>query len=290
MKPDRLSFAGAGGIKLATDAWGDASAPPLVLLHGGGQTRGAWGEAGPQFAALGWRVFAVDLRGHGETDWSPDGAYGIGLFADDVRAIAASLDAPPVLVGASLGGLCSLLAAGEEPRAAVRALVLVDVAHRPHAAGVARVVEFMSARPEGFASVEEAASAVAAYLPHRTAPQVAAGLERNLRRRGDRWVWHWDPRMLGSFGAKNPRIASPERNIAAARAVGEPILLVRGGSSDVITEEIAEEFVGLVDGAERVDVSGAGHMVAGDRNDRFIAAMEPFLDRLGARSSATPPA
>jgi pimeloyl-ACP methyl ester carboxylesterase len=275
-----VRLAGAGGLTLAADAWGDEDAPPLVLLHGGGQTRGAWGGAGERLAGLGWRVLAVDMRGHGESDWSADGGYSVERYADDVRALAAGLGAPPVLVGASLGGMSSLLAAGEAPRAAVAGLVLVDVAHRPHAQGVARIVEFMSARPQGFTSVEEAADAVAAYLPHRTPPEVAAGLERNLRRRGDRWVWHWDPRLL----TMNPGKLSPDRMIAAARAVEAPLLLVRGGSSDVITEEIADEFATLVPGSERVEVGGAGHMVAGDRNDRFLAAMEPFLTRLDAGS------
>ena len=213
-----VRLSGAGGLALAADAWGDDAAPPLVLLHGGGQTRGAWGEAGARLAALGWRVLAVDLRGHGESAWSDDGVYSVDRYADDVRALARGLGAPPVLVGASLGGMSSLLAAGEEPRAGVAGLVLVDVAHRPHAAGVRRIVEFMSARPEGFESVDEAAGAVAAYLPHRTQPEVAAGLERNLRRQGDRWVWHWDPRLL----TMNPATLSPDRFVAAARAVDAP--------------------------------------------------------------------
>jgi pimeloyl-ACP methyl ester carboxylesterase len=289
-EPRTLRLAGADGVMLAADAWGDDAAPPLVLLHGGGQTRGAWGAAGERLAGLGWRVLAVDMRGHGDSDWSPDGVYAIDGFAEDVRAVALGLDVPPVLVGASLGGLSSMIAAGEEPRAPVAGLVLVDVAHRPHAEGVARIIEFMSARPEGFASVDEAADAVAAYLPHRTQPEVAAGLERNLRRRGDRWVWHWDPRMLDRFDDRMRLAVGPERLVPAARAIDAPLLLVRGGSSDVITEEIAGEFADLVPGIERVDVAGAGHMVAGDRNDRFLAAMEPFLRRLSPRSSATPPA
>ena len=283
-----MRLPGADGLSLAADAWGDAAAPPLVLLHGGGQTRGAWGAAGPRLADLGWHVLAVDMRGHGESDWSPDGVYTMARFGDDVRAIVAGLDAPAVLVGASLGGLSSLIAAGFEPRAPVAGLVLVDVAHRPNAEGVARIVAFMGARPEGFASVDEAAAAVADYLPQRERPGAAAGLERNLRRRGDRWVWHWDPRLLDRFDDRMQNALGPERLLAAAQAIDAPLLLVRGGISDVITQPIADEFAELVPGSERVDVSGAGHMVAGGRNDRFLAAMEPFLARVSPRSSATP--
>jgi pimeloyl-ACP methyl ester carboxylesterase len=267
-----------GGAVLTADTWGDEAAPPLVLLHGGGQTRGAWGQAGPRLAALGWHVVAPDLRGHGDSDWSTDGRYGLDLFADDVRALVRELGGRPVLVGASLGGLSSLLAAGEPPRAPVRALVLVDVAHRADLAGVDRIVEFMRAQPDGFVSVEQAAEAVAAYLPHRPRPDDHEGLRRNLRRRGDRWVWHWDPRMLDHLPARIGRPGGAERYLGAARRAGVPILLVRGGVSDVVREEIASEFCARVQGAGYVDVADAGHMVAGDRNDRFVEAILPFLD------------
>jgi pimeloyl-ACP methyl ester carboxylesterase len=268
------------GIAMVADVWGDATAPPVVLLHGGGQTRHAWGETGPSLAARGWQVLAPDLRGHGESDWSPDGSYTIDGFADDVRALVGALDRPPVLVGASLGGLSALLAVGEAPRAPARALVLVDVAHRAAPAGVSRILEFMGGRPDGFASLEEAAAAVAAYLPDRAAPDSLSGLRRNLRARDGRWVWHWDPRLLGRLDRSIVRAGAPSRYLAAIRAVSAPILLLRGVLSDVLSEDIAEELCALVPSIERVDVAGAGHMVAGDRNDRFLAALLPFLVRL----------
>jgi pimeloyl-ACP methyl ester carboxylesterase len=275
-----VRLAGSGDARLAADAWGAEDGPPLLLLHGGGQTRGAWGAAGARLAELGWRVVAPDLRGHGESDWVDGGTYDVDLFADDVRALVAGLGAPPVLVGASLGGLSSLLAAGERPRAHARALVLVDVAHRPEPAGVRRIFDFMSGRPDGFASVDEAAAAVGEYLPHRQAPDGHDGLRRNLRRRGERLVWHWDPALVASFrGRVDPR-GSGERNLAAARSARCPILLVRGGVSDVVSRRLAAEFCALVPAAELVEVPGAGHMVAGDRNDSFIDAIVPFLATL----------
>jgi pimeloyl-ACP methyl ester carboxylesterase len=273
------------GAELVADTWGDERSRPLILLHGGGQTRAAWGEAGARLAALGWRVLAPDLRGHGDSDWSADGAYDLDLFADDVRALVAATAGRPVVVGASLGGLSSLLAAGEPPRAAVRALVLVDVAHRPEATGARRIVEFLGSRPDGFASVEEAAAAVAAYLPHRTPPDDHEGLRRNLRRRGERWVWHWDPRLLDRLPGSIDAPAAAERHLAAARRVDVPILLVRGGISDVVSEAIAAEFCERVPGVERVAVADAGHMVAGDRNEHFVEAIMPFLARLSRRQA-----
>ncbi|EMF01522.1 alpha/beta hydrolase [Streptomyces mobaraensis NBRC 13819 = DSM 40847] len=272
---------GGGGVPLAADVWGEASAPPVVLLHGGGQTRHAWHGAGPRLAALGWRVVAPDLRGHGASGWSPDGAYHLGLFADDVRALVAELGGRPVLVGASLGGLGSLLAAGEAPGADVRALVLVDVAHRPDPHGARRIVEFMRSRPDGFAGLDEAAAAVAAHLPHRPRPDGIEGMRKNLRRHGDRWVWHWDPRLLDGFEGRMDPPGMAARLLTAARGADVPILLVRGGLSDVVRADIAERFCDAVPRARRVDVAGAGHMVAGDRNEHFVDAIVPFLEEVG---------
>ncbi|MDG4862975.1 alpha/beta hydrolase [Streptomyces sp. T-3] len=276
--PRPRSFVGHGGILLTADVWGDDASPPLVLLHAGGQTRRAWDRTGPRLAGLGWRVIAPDLRGHGTSEWSADGDYGLDLFAEDVRALVSELGAPPMLVGASLGGLSSLLAAGEAPRAAIRALVLVDVAHRPDPRGVRRVTEFMRRRPEGSATVEETAAAISAHLPHRARPNDLEGIRNSLRRHGDGWAWHWDPRMLDSFEGRMDPPGMAERLLDAARHTGVPILLVRGGISDMVREDIAEEFCDRVPNARYVDVADAGHMVAGERNEHFIDAIVPFLE------------
>ncbi|WP_051837255.1 alpha/beta fold hydrolase [Streptomyces sp. NRRL F-2580] len=278
--PRHRDFVGHGGIRITADVWGADSSPPLVLLHGGGQTRHAWDRTGPRLAALGWRVIAPDLRGHGTSAWSADGDYALDLFAEDVRAIVARLGGRPVLIGASLGGLASLLAAGEAPRAAIRALVLVDVAHRPDPRGFRRIVAFMRGHPDGFADVGEAAAAVSAHVPHRPRPSDPEGIRTKLRRHGDRWVWHWDPRMLDSFEGRMDPPGMAERLLDAARHADVPILLVRGGISDVVREDVAEQFCDSVPDARRIDVLGAGHMVAGDRNDHFLDAIVPFLERV----------
>jgi pimeloyl-ACP methyl ester carboxylesterase len=270
-------FLGASGLKLAGETWGNPGDPPLLLLHGGGQTRGAWSGSGSRLASLGYHVIALDLRGHGESEWAP--SYAIETFADDVRAVCRSLGRPVVLVGASLGGISSLLAAGEEPRAAATAVVLVDIAHRPEEIGVSRILAFMRARPDGFASIEEAADAVAAYLHHRPPPESIEGLKKNLRLKNGRWMWHWDPRLVDDFSNLDGLARAAERFLAAARAAEVPILVVRGKISDVLTDEIAREFLREVPQAQYADVADAGHMVAGDRNDRFIEAIAPFLAR-----------
>jgi non-heme chloroperoxidase len=266
-----------GGMEIVADAFGDPAGEPVVFLHGGGQTRHAWGGTARELAEKGWYALSLDLRGHGESSWSAAGDYRLDAFIADLRAVLAGLGRPAAVVGASLGGMTALLAAGEEPRTEVAALVLVDIAPRIEHAGAQRIVSFMLSRPEGFASLEEAADAVAAYQPHRKRPRDTRGLEKNLRLGPDeRWRWHWDPRFLSSTGG--PAASNtPGRLDAAARALTAPALLVRGRLSDLLSEEGARHFLELAPHARYVDVSDAGHMVAGDRNDLFTRAVIDFL-------------
>jgi len=162
--PRPFSF-GAGGLRLAGKAWGDPDAPPVVMLHGAGQTCHAWGAAA--LAADGWSAVAIDRRGHGDSDWCRDAAYSLEAFAGDVVALTDSFSEPPVMVGASVGGLAALVAQGSASRQLFRALVLVDITPKLEAEGVQRVVGFMAAHPEGFGSLEEASAALARYLPNR---------------------------------------------------------------------------------------------------------------------------
>lgn len=268
-------FQGAHGVRLVADVAGPSEAPPVLLLHGGGQTRGAWKETVDTLVGRGLFVTAVDLRGHGESDWPVDADYSLDAFSEDVRLVAAALPSRPAIVGASLGGLAALVAEAEHQIA--RALVLVDVAPTIEPDGVARIVSFMAAVPEGFASVEEAAEAVAAYLPGRRRPRDLSGLARNLRKGDDgRLRWHWDPRFL--HGPRPPHAARSADSLReAARKVQVPTLLVRGRRSDLLSMRGVEEFLALVPHAEFADVADAGHMVAGDRNDPFTAAISRFV-------------
>jgi pimeloyl-ACP methyl ester carboxylesterase len=165
-----------------------------------------------------------------------------------------------------------------------RALVLVDVAHRIEAGGRERIGAFMTGHLDGFATLDEAADAIAAYNPHRPRPTDLTGLAKNLRRRDDgRWVWHWDPRFVsGKFGSPDETRLSDMRLADLERAVDTlslPTLLVRGRNSDLLSEEGARDFLARVPHAEFADVAGAGHMVAGDRNEIFNQAILGFVDR-----------
>jgi pimeloyl-ACP methyl ester carboxylesterase len=280
-------FLGRDRNRLAADEAGDPGDPPVVLLHGGGQTRHSWGTTLGAVADRGWHAYAVDLRGHGESDWAPDGDYTLDAFAGDVVEISDAFDTPPVLVGASLGGIASLAAIGEHPDQRVaRALVLVDVAPRMEEQGRMRIGAFMMEHmDEGFASLDEVADAIQAYNPHRPRPSDLKGLQKNLRHADNgRWYWHWDPAFiggrLGSPDETRSSIVDPERLGNAARALTIPTLLVRGRVSDLLSEEGAQELLEMAPHARLVDVAGAGHMVAGDRNDLFNDAVVQFLESL----------
>lgn len=287
-----IELPGADGVRLRADAFGPPGGRSVLLLHGGGQTRHSWGSTGRLLGERGWRALSFDLRGHGESDWPADGDYRLDAFAADITSVAATLSAPPVLVGASLGGMSSLAAVADAPGLA-SGLVLVDVAPHIESAGAERIGDFMREHMEsGFATLEDAADAVAAYNPHRPRPTDLTGLQKNLRRRADgRWVWHWDPRFIsGSRGSPDETRASimdPDRLEAAARGLRIPVLLVRGRVSDLLSEEGARRFLEVVPHAEFADVAGAGHMVAGDRNDLFNEAILSFLDRLAAAPTGT---
>lgn len=271
----RLEFAGAGGLHLVASAWGEPGAVPVVLLPGGGQTRLSWAGVGRSLAGAGFEAISVDLRGHGDSAWDPDGDYRHATVAADLVALSGSLAAPPAVVGASLGGVAAFLAVGEMGLP-VRSLVLVDIVPRSERSGVRRVVSFLAGGQEGFASLEEAADAVRSYKQGR--PVDLERLRRNLRRGDDgRYHWHWDPRLVSHQGRYSRDI--PERMAAAAPGVTAPTLLVRGRHSDMVSDEGVAEFRALVPHAEYVDVAGAAHMVTGDHNDAFARAIVGFLTR-----------
>jgi pimeloyl-ACP methyl ester carboxylesterase len=268
---------GSSGIAIAGDAWGDPDDPLVLLQHGGGQTRHAWKGTGEALGAAGYYAVAFDARGHGDSNWAPDGLYGQDVMVQDLQCVIAALGQPrPVLVGASMGGGTSLVAVGEG-HVDASALILVDIAPRIEMKGADNIQAFISQKPEGFNSLEEVAEAIAAYQPQRVRPKSLEGLAKNVRLGSDgKYRWHWDPRYRAGTRDLQRRQARLE---ACARALALPTLLVRGGLSDVLSEEGAQHFLALTPHSEYVNVTSAGHMVAGDRNDVFGTSVIEFLKR-----------
>lgn len=279
-------FATSKGQSVAADIAGPESGKPIVLLHGGGQTRHSWKRALRLFADAGYRAYSLDARGHGDSDWDSAADYTLPAMRDDLLAALAHITGLPVLIGASMGGMVSIHAIAQSPTPIARGLVLVDVTPRIDWGGAARIGDFMGANMDGFASLEEAADAIAKYNPHRPRPKDLSGLKKNLRERDGRWYWHWDPAFVNRARDRRDFVHLEELERHAAQ-IDIPTLLVRGAQSDIVGEAEIAHFREVMPHAEYVDVAGAGHMVAGDKNDAFNGAILDFVKRLDAGGART---
>lgn len=280
--PQIVDYSGVDGITLVADEWNrgsDAVAdrPTILMLHGGGQNRFSWKNTGQVLADEGFHVIAIDSRGHGDSDWAPDANYDVETLTADVMHVLDAIGRPVILIGASMGGLTGILVAGQAGPSKVTRLVLVDVVPRFEKRGSARIREFMFSHIDGFSSLEEAAGAVAAYLPHRTRPRSPEGLKKNLRLRDGRWYWHWDPAFMTKPG-DNPQLRT-EKFEQAAMDLTIPVLLIHGKLSDVVSPEGARHFLATVPNAELVELADAGHTAAGDDNDAFSDVVVAFVTR-----------
>lgn len=274
------TFIGHDGLTLIADCYGDENNETVLFAHGGGQTRWAWGNTAKAIAQKGYYAVAIDMRGHGESDWCPEGNYRLTAYADDLTVIAKELGRP-IVVGASLGGLSSIYASKDNHGELFKAIVLVDVTPKMEREGVAKIIGFMGAKAEdGFASLEEAADAIATYLPHRKRPQNFDGLSKNLRLGEDgRYRWHWDPRFLKEDHRPGIDLQADTLD-NSCRQLTIPVLLVRGQISDLVSEQAAADFLEMVPQAKCVDIANAGHMIAGDKNDVFSESVVQFIDSL----------
>lgn len=279
--PVFLRFQLPHGMTIAADAWGDPRRQPVLFLHGGGQTRHAWGGSAQALADAGFYTICMDHRGHGQSGWAGRDQYRLDHFVQDLCGVLRQLENQPILVGASLGGITALLAETAQEESVCKAVILVDVTPRLETKGVERIIAFMKGGARGFASIEEAADAVARYLPHRERPTDLSGLAKNLRQMDDgRYYWHWDPEMLKTWERDKYTEDDDRRlkeRLSRVRSLRIPTLLIRGRLSDIVSTETAAEFLQMVPHAEYVDLADAHHMVAGDRNDAFTDAILRFL-------------
>jgi pimeloyl-ACP methyl ester carboxylesterase len=277
MKATSTAFKGSRELNLVADVCGDEDAWPILFLHGVGQTRHAWGRAAQQLANEGWRTITVDLRGHGDSDWAQDGDYSADAYRDDCIAVIEQLGGRPVLVGASLGGITAMLAEGRDDDNHSSGLVLVDIAPKSNPKGAKRIQTFMRSGMDGFSSLEDAAAAIAAFTPQRVRSTNLEGLKKVLRERDGHWYWHWDPLIL--HGENRDKFISRLHELTdeAMNHVSVPTLLVHGRLSDVVTQEGIDTLLSRLPNVTLVEVDGAAHMIAGDKNDSFSDAVTNFL-------------
>lgn len=274
----RSGFTMVGGMQFHFLEWGHAKLPPVVCLHGGGQTAYMYEELG---AALGrdHHVLAPDLPGHGDSDTLPD-LISRQAVAETIPALSAQMGIErAVLVGASFGGLVSITLGAAQP-AFVEAIALIDVGHQLEEEGVQRIMEFMG-KHESFGSLEEAAEAIREYLPHRR-NVTSERLTRNLRKRDDgRWVWKHRMRSAQQMQARGNW-----RDILTgldddARKLACPVLVLRGAKSDVLSDQGAGEIASIIPDARVATVADAGHLAAGDNPESTVQLIGGFLKEIG---------
>jgi len=287
MQSFHFEFPTSDGLKLAATAMGKEDGGPVLFLHGLGQTRHAWDLTMDVVARSGWRAYSFDLRGHGESEWDPKGDYTIDALCRDCIEFVESLPATPVIVGASLGGIISLLNEASVTKEFSRGLILVDVTPQMNQLGVERIKNFMRSGLDGFSSLEEAAAAIAQYIPTRKPSLTTNGLRKVLREKNGRWRWHWDPLLLSDTRNHEVDVEIPKKIEGALEKVDVPVMLVRGLLSDVVDDSSVADFIKRKPSAKLINIPDASHMIAGDKNDVFTASVMEFLNQFKIDSSPT---
>lgn len=251
--------------------WGRPDARPLVLLHGGNQSAHSWDLVSLHLSDH-FRVLAIDQRGHGDSEWARDGDYTSRSMARDVRAFVAELGLePPIVIAHSMGGRNALRLALDHPES-VRALVIVDIGPEISLEGARTIHGFVSKNRE-FDDIDEFVRNVQRYDPFRSKEHIARTVRYNLLRRVDgKYVSKCDQGHRISAA-----VAEPPISLADVRAIEQPVLVVRGEHSNILTADAAARFAAALPKGRLVTVPACGHNVHSQNTRGFIAAVRGFL-------------
>jgi pimeloyl-ACP methyl ester carboxylesterase len=267
----------ARGLSFHYVEWGAVTKPPMLCLHGITQTAHSWDEVAAALAGD-YRVLCLDQRGHGDSDWAPDGDYTRQTQAADLEAISGALALPPfILAGMSMGGINAITFTARHPEK-VRALIIVDVSPEVQARGVENIRSFIQAADE-LDSFEEFVERAHQFNPRRSLENLRSRLSHNLKQLASgKWTWKYDKALR-----------SPERGFQASallnlwddvRAIRCPTLIIKGGESDILSAESAAKLQAAIPGSCLAEVPGAGHSVMGDNPAGFVKAAREFLRRV----------
>ena len=272
-------FAAANGMRFHYLEWGSPDSPPMLLLHGFAQTCHSW-----DFVALGfsgdYRVIALDQRGHGDSDWAPDGDYSPETQQRDIAGVVDALGLRDfTLMGLSMGGRNSFTYAANNP-GKVKALVIVDAGPQNMRQGTQNIRDFVQQEDE-LDSVDAFVERVLKYNPRRSPEQLRGSLMHNLKQLpSGKWTWKYD-KALRRPGRRMGSDPETEKRLWGYLAqIQCPTLVVRGGASDIIALDTADKMQAAIPGCRQATIEGAGHLVMGDSPAGFQAAVTEFLASL----------
>lgn len=263
-----------GGSAFRYLDWGPTDAPAIVLLHGGGQSAHTW-DACCLLLARRYRCFALDQRGHGDSDWSADGAYGFDDHAGDIAGFIDALDLrAPILIGMSMGGI-NATAYATRHASKLRALVSVDVGPDVRFEAVERLMRGLG-EYRFFASPQDAAARLSGLGARRPRELLQATLAHKLRQQSaECWTWKYDPRTLNE--RTTAEILDPRQALwARLSAITCPTLVIRGADSEIFAPADAERFTRALPHGRCVTVPAARHSVQTDNPKGLVVAIEAF--------------
>ena len=266
----------ANGLRFHYLDWGNEGKETLIFLHGGLQQGHSWDFVALSLAAD-YRVLALDARGHGDSQWAPDGDYSLDAHLRDLDGLVDVLGLEQfILVGHSMGGRNGYAFASLRPEK-VKALVIVDTGPEFRPQGEARIRMFREL-PDEMDSYQEFATRVQEYTG-RPRDQVLGALKYIIRRRPDgKWTWKYD-KLLRTPGYR-PHSWPPEKLWESLQKIRCPTLIIRGGESDIFAPELMEKMLQVIPVSSSAVVPGAGHLVAGDNPVDFLKALRDLLDRI----------
>ena len=256
--------------------WGDAAGPTILMLHGALQQAHSW-----DFVSLAlsgeFHVLALDQRGHGDSDWAPEGNYSIEAYQGDMDGFVEAIGLDSfVLIGHSMGGRNSYIWASRHPKT-LKALVIVDTGPEIQRQGQERIRRFREL-PDELDSFEEFVQRIQEYTG-RTPEQTLGALKYSIRQRSDsKWTWKYD-KLLRASGRRDPTWTS-EQLWGCVGRIDCPTLVVRGSRSDLFLEETMNRMQQEIPDCATVTIPGAGHLVQGDNPVDFVAAVLSLLGRV----------
>jgi len=269
------------GLRLHYLDWGQRARPPLLFLHGGRMTAHTWDVVCLTLCSS-YHCLALDLRGHGDSEWSPALDYALDAHARDIGGLIRELALErPVLVGQSLGGMSALAHAAAGAADELAGVALLDVGPDVQLQGARRIIDHVA--DPGPGPVEDFVRRARARHPQRDPRVLRHSLLHNLRRLPDAtWTWKYDPRRLTPEHFAS-LMASLERLHDCAPAIACPVLVVRGADSDVLSAEQAATFAASLPDGRWASVAAAGHNIQVENPRGLVRVLRDFLSELAGR-------